>query len=122
MINMNGLTDRQVSDNRRMYGSNKLPEPPMKTWVDFAVDALKDPTLMILIVIAVLQLVLAVAGVMSFSEPIAVLVVLALATTLSVKTGLDSQKSKADLKQKHQRDIVKLLEMARFRQLIRMIL
>lgn len=98
MINMNGLTDRQVSDNRRMYGSNKLPEPPMKTWVDFAVDALKDPTLMILIVIAVLQLVLAVAGVMSFSEPIAVLVVLALATTLSVKTGLDSQKSKADLK------------------------
>ena len=33
MINMNGLTDRQVSDNRRMYGSNKLPEPPMKTWV-----------------------------------------------------------------------------------------
>ena len=98
MINMNGLTNRQVSDSRRMHGSNKLPEPPMKTWLDFAVDALKDPTLMILIVIAVLQLVLAVAGVMSFSEPIAVLVVLAVATTLSVKTGLDSQKSRAELK------------------------
>ena len=53
---MTGLTEEQVLKNRKLYGSNKPPDPPMKKWYDFAKDALSEKITMILITIAVLQL------------------------------------------------------------------
>lgn len=99
-MKLTGLTDKQVLDSRRMHGSNKLPEPPMKKWTDFALEALKEPITLILIGIAVLQLVLALCGVMSLTEPIMILVVLAIVTGIAVKTGTGVQKSAADLRAK----------------------
>ena len=75
---MTGLTEEQVLKNRKLYGSNKLPDPPMKKWYDFAKDALSEKITMILITIAVLQLVLGFLGVMELSEPLMILMVLAI--------------------------------------------
>lgn len=97
---MIGLTDEQVLKSREEHGSNKLPEPKMKKWYDFAKEALTEKITMILIAIAVLQLVLAGLGVMELSEPIMIMFVLAIVTGIAIKTGLGVQKSAAELRAK----------------------
>lgn len=97
---MIGLTKEQVLESREKYGSNKLPEPKMKKWYDFAKEALTETITQILIAIAVLQLVLAGLGVMEISEPLMILMVLAIVTGIAIKTGLGVQKSAAELRAK----------------------
>ena len=97
---MIGLTDEQVLKSREEHGSNKLPEPKMKKWYDFAKEALTEKITMILIAIAVLQLILAGLGVMELSEPIMIMFVLAIVTGIAIKTGLGVQKSAAELRAK----------------------
>lgn len=97
---MIGLTKEQVLESREKYGSNKLPEPKLKKWYDFAKKALSETITKILIAIAVLQLVLSGFGVMDFSEPLMILMVLAIVTGIAIKTGLGVQKSAAELRAK----------------------
>lgn len=97
---MKGLTDEQVLKNRKLYGGNKLPDPPVKKWYDFAKDALSEKITLILIAIAVLQLVLGFLGVMELSEPLMILMVLGIVTGIAVKTGLGVQKSAMELRAK----------------------
>ena len=97
---MNGLSSSEVLRSREMHGSNKLPEPKMKKWYGFAKEALSEKITMILIAIAVLQLFLGFMGVMELSDPIMILVVLAIVTVIAVKTGLGVQKSAAELRAK----------------------
>lgn len=97
---MNGLSSSEVLRSREMHGSNKLQEPKMKKWYDFAKEALSEKITMILIAIAVLQLFLGFMGVMELSDPIMILVVLAIVTVIAVKTGLGVQKSAAELRAK----------------------
>lgn len=97
---MKGLTNNEVLKSREKYGSNKLPEPELKSWYDFAKDALSEKITLILIAIAIIQLFLAFMGVMEFSEPIMIMVVLGIVTGIAVKTGLGVQKSAAELRAK----------------------
>ena len=77
---MNGLSSKEVLKSRELHGSNKLPELKLDKWYDFAKEALSEKITMILIAIAVLQLFLGVMGVMDLSDPIMILVVLAIVT------------------------------------------
>lgn len=97
-MNFNGLKSSEVEVSRTTYGSNKLPEPELKKWYHFAKEALTEPITMILIIIALFQLVLGAMGVMSLSEPVMIIVVLAIVTEIAVKTGLGIQKSAAELR------------------------
>lgn len=97
---MNGLSSKEVLKSRELHGSNKLPEPRLDKWYDFAKKALSEKITMLLIAIAVLQLFLGVMGVMDLSVPIMILVVLAIVTCIAVKTGLGVQKSAAELRAK----------------------
>ena len=97
---MKGLTNEEVLKSRELYGSNKLPEPKMKKWYEFAKEALTEKITMILIAIAVLQMILGFMGVMELSDSIMILVVLAIVTGIAVKTGLGVQKSAAELRAK----------------------
>lgn len=97
---MKGLTNEQVLKSRELHGSNKLPEPKLNKWYDFAKEALSEKITMILIAIAVLQLFLGIMGVMELSDPIMILVVLAIVTCIAVKTGLGVQKSATELRTK----------------------
>ena len=96
----NGLGSKQVVESRSKNGSNKLPEPKMKSWFDFAKEALSEKITIILIAIAALQLLLGALGVMEFSEPIMIILVLAIVTGIAVKTGLGVQKSASELRAK----------------------
>lgn len=95
-----GIKSSEVKGLREKYGSNKLPEPKLKKWYEFALEAFKEKITLILISIAVLQLILAFLGVMDFSEPIMILLVLAIVTAIAVKTGIGVQKSAAELRAK----------------------
>ena len=97
---MKGLTNEEVVKSRKLHGSNKLPEPKMKKWYEFSKEALSEKITLILIAIAVLQLFLGAMGVMDLSDPIMILVVLAIVTYIAVKTGLGVQKSAAELRAK----------------------
>lgn len=99
-MNFNGLKSSEVEVSRTTYGSNKLPEPELEKWYHFAKEALTEPITMILIIIALFQLVLGAMGVMSLSEPVMIIVVLAIVTEIAVKTGLGIQKSAAELRAK----------------------
>lgn len=99
-MNFNGLKSSEVGVSRTTYGSNKLPEPELKKWYHFAKEALTEPITMILIIIALFQLVLGAMGVMALSEPVMIIVVLAIVTEIAVKTGLGIQKSAAELRAK----------------------
>ena len=96
----NGLSNEQVEESRKLHGSNKLPEPKQKKWYHFAKEALTEPITLILIIIAVFELVLGILGVAELSEPIMILLVLAIVTGLAIKTGLGVQKSAAELRAK----------------------
>lgn len=41
--NFTGLTEEEVRRSREEHGSNKLPDPELKKWWEFALDALKEP-------------------------------------------------------------------------------
>lgn len=97
---MKGLTNEQVKMSREKYGSNKLPEPKLKKWYEFAIEALTEKITLILITIAVLQLVLGFMGVMDMTDPIMILIVLGIVTAIAVKTGLGVQKTAAELRAK----------------------
>ena len=99
-MNFNGLKSSEVEVSRTTYGSNKLPEPELKKWYHSAKEALTEPITMILIIIALFQLVLGAMGVMSLSEPVMIIVVLAIVTGIAIKTGLGVQKSAAELRAK----------------------
>lgn len=99
---MKGLTSSQVKENRKLYGSNKLPEPKMKKWYDFAKEALSERITMILVTIAIVQLALAFMGVMEFSEPIMILVVLGIVTAIAVKQDWEFRNRRLNLEPKHQ--------------------
>lgn len=97
---MNGLSSKQVEASRAKYGDNKLPEKKLKTGLDFFLDTFKDKLNLILVGMMVIFAILAVAGQGSWSEPLGIVVVLLAIAIIGTKTGLKSQKSAKELKDK----------------------
>lgn len=98
-----GLTSSQVTKNREKYGSNKLPEKKLKTGFQFFMETFEDRLNQILLAMMIVFTVLAVFGQGSYSEPIGVAVVLLAIAFIGMNTGLKSQKSAKELKDRMQR-------------------
>ena len=99
-MNLNGLSEKEVIASREKYGSNKLPEPKLKKWWNFVLEALEDSSLQVLIFIAVMQFAMCALGVMDLSEPLPIIAVLSIATAIGVKTNMGIQKSMTELRRK----------------------
>lgn len=97
---MKGLSTNQVLESRAAHGSNKLPEKKLKTAWDFFKETFEDRLNQILIVMLVVFTILAVSGQGSFSEPLGIFVVLLAIGIINTKTGLKSQRSAKELKDK----------------------
>lgn len=96
-----GLSSSEVQSQREKFGTNKLPEPKLKTKMDFVKEALfSDKVVILLMVMAGIQLLLAIAGFESFSEPVMIALVLGIITAIGVKTGTGIQKSNEELRKK----------------------
>lgn len=95
---MYGLKSSEVEKQREKYGSNKLPEKKLKTWFQFFMETFEDRLNQILLAMMIVFTVLAVFGQGSYSEPIGVAVVLLAIASIGMNTGLKSQKSTKELK------------------------
>ena len=93
-----GLTSRQVVENREKFGTNKLSEKKLKTGFQFFMETFEDGLNQILLAMMIVFTVLAVFGQGSYSEPIGVAVVLLTIAFIGMNTGLKSQKSTKELK------------------------
>ena len=96
----NGLTSQQVAESRTKHGTNKLPEKKLKTAFDFFKETFEDRLNQILVAMMLVFTVLACSGQGSFSEPLGIGVVLLAIAVISTRTGLKSQKSAKELKDK----------------------
>lgn len=97
---MYGLKSSEVEKQREKYGSNKLPEPKMKTWFEFTKEALSGRVMVLLIVLTALHIVFGLLGVGELISPIITLCVIALCTIVNVKGNLGNQKSAMNLYRK----------------------
>lgn len=95
---MEGLKTNEVLRNREKYGSNKMPERKLKTGFQFFMETFEDRLNQILLAMMVVFTILAVCGQGSYSEPIGVAVVLLAIAFIGMNTGLKSQKSTKELK------------------------
>ena len=95
---MKGLKTNEVLRNREKYGSNKMPERKLKTGIQFFMETFEDRLNQILLAMMVVFTILAVCGQGSYSEPIGVAVVLLAIAFIGMNTGLKSQKSTKELK------------------------
>ena len=96
-----GLCSSEVQSQREKFGTNKLPEPELQTTLDFVKDALfSDKIVILLMVMALIQLFLAITGFGTFSEPVMIAVVLGIITAIGVKTGKGVQEANRKLKEK----------------------
>ncbi len=93
-----GLTSSEVTKRREEYGTNKLPEKKLKTGFQFFMETFEDRLNQILLAMMVVFTILAVCGQGSYSEPIGVAVVLLAIAFIGMNTGLKSQKSAKELK------------------------
>ena len=99
-MNLTGLTNVQVEESRKNYGSNVLPERKPTPWWSFFLDTFKDRINLILLGMLVVFTVLAVIGQGSISEPIGIGAVLVAIGIINTRTGLKSQKSARELKER----------------------
>lgn len=97
-MNTNGLTSLEVTKSRQKYGTNQMPEKKLKTGFQFFMETFEDRLNQILLAMMVVFTVLAVFGQGSYSEPIGVAVVLLAIAFIGMNTGLKSQKSEKELK------------------------
>lgn len=88
-----GLKSSEIDERRKKYGTNKLPEPKKKTWMDGAKDALLDPVTMTLIVIASIQIMLGFLGFTDLKEPVVIILVLCIVASIGAKTTMNVQRS-----------------------------
>lgn len=95
---MYGLKSSEVEKQREKYGSNKLPEKKLKTGFQFFMETFESHINQILLAMMIVFTVIAVFGQGSYSEPIGVAVVLLAIALLGMNTGLKSQKSAKELK------------------------
>ena len=95
-MKLTGLTQAQVEENRRQYGSNTLTQiPPDPLWKKI-LEGFKDPMIMILLVALAIQVVLWILGKAEWYEPVCVLVAILLANGVA-SISEHSQEGKANL-------------------------
>ena len=89
-MHFNGLTDKQVEESRKKYGSNVIPDSePTTFWAEFK-ETFKDPMIRILLAIAALMIVMCVLGYAEIYEPIGTVVAVLIVAFVSAKTGVAS--------------------------------
>ena len=107
-MHFNGLTDKQVEESRKKYGSNVIPDSePTTFWVEFK-ETFKDPMIRILLAIAALMIVMCVLGYAEIYEPIGTVVAVLIVAFVSAKTGVASDTKYRQLKDSTKKDQCKV--------------
>lgn len=104
-----GLTDAQVEESRKKYGSNQIKEQEPDTFFQQFMEGFKDPMIQILCVIAVIMLVMFAFGQSDWYEPIGTILAILLVNFVSAKTGVANDDAYRKLKASQKKDTAKVL-------------
>ena len=66
----NGLTDQEVEESRKKYGSNQIKEAEPETFWQQFMAGFEDPMIRVLCVIAVIMLIMFFCGQSEWYEPV----------------------------------------------------
>ena len=99
-MKFNGLTAAAVIKSREKYGTNKMPEPRVKSAWEFLVDVFRDRINVILLIMTVIFAFLAMAGYGEITEAIGIGAVLVIVSVVNVITHLRSQHSTLELRRR----------------------
>lgn len=104
----NGLTDKEVDESRKKYGSNEIPDSePTTFWQEFK-ETFGDPMIKILLAIALLMIVMFFFGYAEIYEPLGTIVAVLIVATVSAKTGVASDTKYRELKDNTEKDKCKV--------------
>lgn len=97
-MKFNGLTDKEVEESRKKYGSNEIPDSePTTFWQEFK-ETFGDPMIKILLAIAALMIVMFFFGYAEIYEPVGTIVAVLIVAFVSAKTGVASDTKYRELK------------------------
>lgn len=106
--NMKDLTSAEVQRNREEYGSNEIFEAPPETFMQKVISNLKDPMLILLLVIATLMLILSFFGQANWYESLGTYISVALVACISATTEMASDKKYRELKESTKHELIKV--------------
>lgn len=107
-MKFNGLTDKEVEESRKKYGSNEIPDSePTTFWQEFK-ETFGDPMIKILLAIAALMIIMFFFGYAEIYEPLGTIVAVLIVATVSAKTGVASDTKYRELKDSAEKDKCKV--------------
>ena len=83
LMQLNGLSQKEVEASRQQYGSNTLTQIPRDPLWKKVLEGFKDPMIMILLVALVVQVILFFLGQAEWFEPVGILVAITIANGVS---------------------------------------
>jgi len=104
-----GLTDQQVEESRKKYGSNQIKEAEPETFWQQFMDGFKDPMIRVLCVIAAIMFVMFLAGQSEWYEPVGTVIAIFLVNFVSAKTGVSNDNAYRKLKASQKKDTAKVI-------------
>ena len=105
-----GLTSEEVQESRQQHGKNELPKAKRETfWDKFKESIVGDAIMLMLAAIALMEIVMAVAGLEGIIEPIGIICTMILVGCISAKTEMTSDDEFAKLEDSMEKDKVKVL-------------
>ena len=103
-MHFDGLSDKEVVESRKQYGSNVIPDSePTTFWAEFK-ETFGDPMIRILLAIAALMIVMWVFGYADIYEPLGTIVAVLIVAFVSAKTGVASDTKYRELKESTKKD------------------
>lgn len=107
-MKFSGLTDQEVEQSRKQYGSNAIPDSePTTFWKEFK-ETFNDPMIRILLAIAALMIVMFFFGYAEIYEPLGTIVAVIIVAVVSAKTGVASDTKYRELKDSTKKDECKV--------------
>lgn len=104
-----GLTDQQIEESRKKYGSNQIKEAEPETFWQQFMDGFKDPMIRVLCIIAAIMFVMFLAGQSEWYEPVGTVIAILLVNFVSAKTGVSNDNAYRKLKASQKKDTAKVI-------------
>lgn len=107
-MKFNGLTDKEVEESRKKYGSNEIPDSEPTTFWEAFKETFGDPMIKILLAIAALMIVMFFFGYAEIYEPLGTVIAVLIVAFVSAKTSVASDTKYRELKDNTKKDECKV--------------
>ncbi|MDO5520896.1 MAG: calcium-translocating P-type ATPase, PMCA-type [bacterium] len=104
-----GLSDAEVEESRKKYGSNQIKEAEPETFWQQFLEGFEDPMIRILCVISGIMLIMFFTGQSEWYEPVGTIIAVLLVNFVSAKTGVANDDAYRKLKQSQKKETAKVI-------------